>query len=500
VGAAAAAGALDLIRPLLANEPDVHYPLLRLVSSAASAEEETALVWAAGVLGVRGVLVDVNAINVYNQSSNPTPLVAWNPEALLAYEGLHVFLTPVGRIIQWAEDRAIAAKINSRAATSVADAVLEQVDPRAQYYGPWLEPMRHMLDTCATASTASASGTSYAGPARLTFQWDAAARVLSFPEVLLRARQAVLADLALLVLWEVGWHLGAAHIRVPMDCGLYTQCSHPETSFVEMSEAEERAAMRNGGGGMRTLRPLPQIASVALLSPPAPQRREEAKLLDALRFGDALPATPLPMSLALADQLAMMNDAPAFPKWAAEAIAPGKDDDGMRHRRVVELWLYLLSMQVVEPPARRRALTVERGVAYGWDNGSLPILVFQPNRHDVRELRGDDDDSRPFRWLRIEDYRHPLAHSQPAVAPEVVTDLYVLALVVGRFLRHNRRLERTDRYRLAITISGTLHAWVQDTLVPRLPASLREETREEETRWRTMRAFGAEQYRVITAQ
>jgi hypothetical protein len=232
VGAAAAAGALDLIRPLLANEPDVHYPLLRLVSSAASAEEETALVWAAGVLGVRGVLVDVNAINVYNQSSNPTPLVAWNPEALLAYEGLHVFLTPVGRIIQWAEDRAIAAKINSRAATSVADAVLEQVDPRAQYYGPWLEPMRHMLDTCATASTASASGTSYAGPARLTFQWDAAARVLSFPEVLLRARQAVLADLALLVLWEVGWHLGAAHIRVPMDCGLYTQCSHPETSEV----------------------------------------------------------------------------------------------------------------------------------------------------------------------------------------------------------------------------------------------------------------------------
>ncbi len=413
--------ALDWIRPLLANESDPRYPLIRIVEMSDDDDEELdALVHAAGTYGARGVLL--GWVPLRRRHDGKTPLVAWNPAVPLEHDGLCVFLTPIGRVLQRAEDLAMSARL-AGPARSVGDAVLGRIEPRAMYAEPWLAPVCHILGGVPR-------GNFFGDLARGQFEWDAARRTLNIRHLLMRGYQPLLADFALYVIGQVALHLGADEIWIPYDSGVHTQCSHPELYFRVVQRPH--CIMR------------------------VPDRD---RTMDSGGSSDSRHVRDLDAAAVPAYQLPEQGQVPDEPE--ANAI---------RQAHANGLWDYLVALQVPEPPARQRDLTVERGVDFGWD-GALVLIVTQPDRTQSRHLlalsagkdEGDVALARPVRRVHIRDYRHPLMRTQPAVAREIAADIHVLRDLVARFLHYNHHdVPASSYYRVVVTLDGALDAFLSN--------------------------------------
>lgn len=465
----------DLIRPSLAGESDPRFALLRVIEVVRGGSDALGdLFQMAGRLGLRGVIIDTWR----NPEALEVDVQPWNPTA--RYDGLHIHLTAVGRVIQAADDLIMSYRIRGRPSVSRADAVLRNTAPRTLYL-PWIQAIQqvcHATITTPMVEFASDTNQLVRGRCRLV---DG---VLEFQDLLFRAGDATMADFGIYAIQELGRELSATKIRLPLECALYTRCSHPEEDFVAMSEAEEKEALL--GNGSRSLVLLPPLPH-----PPAVPRPPDVEMnLDALRFGDrgaeiGAPTTPLERALSAQRQwptwrLLLPGPLSAPHPLVAAGIWPdpspwGWDTMRLRSMRLLTLWDHLLGLQVVEPPALQRKVTVELAVDYGID-ASLKLLLFQlPARemHQLLQLSSGEqepiDVKRPVRLLRIAAYNHPMVRTQPAVRAEAAADLLLLLRLVGLFLTHNHHDLgpcKEDRYRIAAVVDDSLYQFGAERLFP----------------------------------
>lgn len=430
--------ALTRLRAELANAPDAPFVVVHAAASSAAIQKAERLAIHAGT---KGVLLDVATLAadlVVNFLTSRPGWAPWLPvQTREANDTLFFFATPVSLVIERAAEFARAATSRQPAGAAAGD-----IDA-ARLWRPWTQILGPVLDDRGADFPRAVAGGDVVRGALLANAGEAPQIV--FRDLYLQHASLAQAEMGVAALRAAAAYLGArVRIAIPWDSHLFTMSAHDPAAF-EVAKAREIESTP-GGRGLRVLAPLARalliqpdrLAADAVhillltLAARSPEERAVAHAVADIRLGG--------------DGGGHMDAALGTMTFLASGFAPRVSNHPTEKLAadVHALWDRLAEFRL--PPSRHlaRATIMEAGAvglgAHGDASVKLTFFEFARNGVEWQQLvraAGIDTPVSPYLCI-LNNYRQPLAETQPAAVVEMVRDLAAIATVAAAAARAMR--------------------------------------------------------------